>query len=83
MEIDMQNNDLEERENVQLHLRMDRKLHDKLCNLAVMGKRSLNKQVLYMIEAQMGRSASSIDNNKLKASDLNSVIDSMIAKDMS
>lgn len=79
----MENNEVQTRENVQLHLRMDRALHDKLCNLAIMGKRSLNKQVLYMIEAQMTGAVPSLDKKKLNTSDLNSVIDSMIAKDMS
>ena len=76
----MENNDLEQKENVQLHLRMDRKLHDTLCTLAVQGKRSLNKQVLYMIEAQLGKGGSPIDSRKLN-SDINNVLDTMVARD--
>jgi len=36
-----------------------------------------------MIEAQMTGAVPSLDKKKLNTSDLNSVIDSMIAKDMS
>ena len=48
----MENNDLEGTENVQIHLRVDTKLRDKLVELAKPAQRSLNKQIIFMLEQQ-------------------------------
>lgn len=78
----MDNNTVEEAENVQIHLRVDAKLRDKLVELAKPAQRSLNKQIIYMLEQQ-------IDQKGLpryrqdKLSDINNVIDTMVARDFS
>lgn len=78
----MENNDLEGTENVQIHLRVDTKLRDKLVELAKPAQRSLNKQIIYMLEQQ-------IDQQGLpryrqdKLTDINNVIDTMVARDFS
>tara|TARA_B100000424_G_scaffold88113_1_gene65931 strand:- start:716 stop:955 length:240 start_codon:yes stop_codon:yes gene_type:complete len=78
----MDNNTVEEAENVQIHLRVDAKLRDKLVELAKPAQRSLNKQIIYMLEQQ-------IDQKDLpryrqdKLSDINNVIDTMVARDFS
>ena len=46
----MENNDLGGTENVQIHLRVDTKLRDKLVELAKPAQRSLNKQIIFMLE---------------------------------
>ena len=76
----MENNDLEGTENVQIHLRVDTKLRDKLVELAKPAQRSLNKQIIYMLKQQ-------IDQQGLpryrqdKLTDINNVIDTMVARD--
>ena len=76
----MENNDLEGTENVQIHLRVDTKLRDKLVELAKPAQRSLNKQIIFMLEQQ-------IDQQGLpryrqdKLTDINNVIDTMVARD--
>ena len=76
----MENNDLEGTENVQIHLRVDTKLRDKLVELAKPAQRSLNKQIIYMLKQQ-------IDQQNLpryrqdKLTDINNVIDTMVARD--
>ena len=78
----MENKDLEGTENVQIHLRVDTKLRDKLVELAKPAQRSLNKQIIYMLEQQ-------IDQQGLpryrqdKLTDINNVIDTMVARDFS
>ena len=78
----MDNNTVEEAENVQIHLRVDAKLRDKLVELAKPAQRSLNKQIIYMLEQQ-------IDQKGLpryrqdKLTDINNVIDTMVARDFS
>tara|TARA_B100000212_G_scaffold332587_1_gene301016 strand:+ start:516 stop:755 length:240 start_codon:yes stop_codon:yes gene_type:complete len=78
----MENNDLEGTENVQIHLRVDTKLRDKLVELAKPAQRSLNKQIIFMLEQQ-------IDQQGLpryrqdKLTDINNVIDTMVARDFS
>ena len=78
----MDNNTVQEAENVQIHLRVDAKLRDKLVELAKPAQRSLNKQIIYMLEQQ-------IDQKDLpryrqdKLSDINNVIDTMVARDFS
>ena len=78
----MDNNTVQEAENVQIHLRVDAKLRDKLVELAKPAQRSLNKQIIYMLEQQ-------IDQKGLpryrqdKLSDINNVIDTMVARDFS
>ena len=78
----MENKDLEGTENVQIHLRVDTKLRDKLVELAKPAQRSLNKQIIFMLEQQ-------IDQQGLpryrqdKLTDINNVIDTMVARDFS
>ena len=78
----MENNDLEGTENVQIHLRVDTKLRDKLVELAKPAQRSLNKQIIFMLKQQ-------IDQQGLpryrqdKLTDINNVIDTMVARDFS
>ena len=78
----MENNDLGGTENVQIHLRVDTKLRDKLVELAKPAQRSLNKQIIFMLEQQ-------IDQQGLpryrqdKLTDINNVIDTMVARDFS
>ena len=80
----MENNDLDGTENVQIHLRVDTKLRDKLVELAKPAQRSLNKQIIFMLEQAMLSSMGNkmfphIREDKLK--DINNVIDSMVARD--
>ena len=78
----MENKDLEGTENVQIHLRVDTKLRDKLVELAKPAQRSLNKQIIFMLKQQ-------IDQQGLpryrqdKLTDINNVIDTMVARDFS
>ena len=78
----MENNDLGGTENVQIHLRVDTKLRDKLVELAKPAQRSLNKQIIFMLKQQ-------IDQQGLpryrqdKLTDINNVIDTMVARDFS
>ena len=77
----MENNDLEGTENVQIHLRVDTKLRDKLVELAKPAQRSLNKQIIYMLEQQMGKPAVASYRQDRLNTDLNSALDSMAARD--
>ena len=77
----MENNDLEGTENVQIHLRVDTKLRDKLVELAKPAQRSLNKQIIYMLEQQMGKPAVTNYRQDRLNTDLNSALDSMVARD--
>ena len=77
----MENNDLEGTENVQIHLRVDTKLRDKLVELAKPAQRSLNKQIIYMLEQQMVKQGLPRYRQDRLNTDLNSALDSMIARD--
>jgi len=77
----MENNDLEGTENVQIHLRVDTKLRDKLVELAKPAQRSLNKQIIYMLEQQMGKQSLPHYRQDRLNTDLNSALDSMVARD--
>ena len=80
----MENNDLDGTENVQIHLRVDTKLRDQLVELAKPAQRSLNKQIIFMLEQSILSSMGNkmfphIREDKLK--DINNVIDTMVARD--
>ena len=80
----MDNNTVEEAENVQIHLRVDAKLRDKLVELAKPAQRSLNKQIVFMLEqryypAWVTRCYPKLKEDKL--GDINNVIDTMVARD--
>ena len=77
----MENNDLEGTENVQIHLRVDTKLRDKLVELAKPAQRSLNKQIIFMLEQQMGKPTVTNYRQDRLTTDLNSALDSMVARD--
>ena len=77
----MENNDLEGTENVQIHLRVDTKLRDKLVELAKPAQRSLNKQIIYMLEQQMDKQSLPHYHKDRLNTDLNSALDSMVARD--
>ena len=77
----MENNDLEGTENVQIHLRVDTKLRDQLVELAKPAQRSLNKQIIFMLEQQMGKAAVTNYRQDRLTTDLNSALDSMVARD--
>ena len=77
----MENNDLEGTENVQIHLRVDTKLRDKLVELAKPAQRSLNKQIIYMLEQQMVKQSLPRYRQDRLNTDLNSALDSMVARD--
>ena len=77
----MENNDLEGTENVQIHLRVDTKLRDKLVELAKPAQRSLNKQIIYMLEQQMVKQGLPHYHQDRLNTDLNSALDSMVARD--
>ena len=77
----MENNDLEGTENVQIHLRVDTKLRDQLVELAKPAQRSLNKQIIFMLEQQMGKPAVTGYRQDRLTTDLNSALDSMVARD--
>jgi hypothetical protein len=77
----MENNDLEGTENVQIHLRVDTKLRDQLVELAKPAQRSLNKQIIFMLEQQMGKPAVTNYRQDRLTTDLNSALDSMVARD--
>jgi len=77
----LENNDLDDQKNVQLHLRMDKNLHDSLVDLAKNNERSLNKQVLIMLNQQLKYPSPTYDEKKLRSSNLNSVIDTMVSRD--
>ena len=80
----MENNDLEGTENVQIHLRVDTKLRDKLVELAKPAQRSLNKQIIFMLEQSILSSMGHKMFPKLKEDklgDINNVIDTMVARD--
>tara|TARA_B100000242_G_scaffold65056_2_gene40120 strand:+ start:3703 stop:3954 length:252 start_codon:yes stop_codon:yes gene_type:complete len=82
----MENNDLEGTENVQIHLRVDTKLRDKLVELAKPAQRSLNKQIIFMLEQSILSSMGHKMFPKLKEDklgDINNVIDTMVARDFS
>ena len=78
----MENNDLEGTENVQIHLRVDTKLRDKLVELAKPAQRSLNKQIIFMLEQQIDQQGLP-RYRKDKLTDINNVIDTMVARDFS
>lgn len=78
----MENNTLEEAENVQIHLRVDAKLRDKLVELAKPAQRSLNKQIIYMLEQQIDQKGLPRYRQE-KLTDINNVIDTMVARDFS
>ena len=77
----MENNDLECAGNVQIHLRVDTKLRDQLVELAKPAQRSLNKQIIFMLEQQMGKPAVTSYRQDRLTTDLNSALDSMVARD--
>jgi hypothetical protein len=80
----MDNNTVEEAENVQIHLRVDAKLRDKLVELAKPAQRSLNKQIVFMLEQSILSSMGQKMFPKLKEDklgDINNVIDTMVARD--
>ena len=77
----LENNDLDDQKNVQLHLRMDKNLHDILVDLAKNNEISLNKQVLFMLNQQLKYPSPTYDEKKLRSSNLNSVIDTMVSRD--
>jgi len=77
----MENNDLEGTENVQIHLRVDTKLRDQLVELAKPAQRSLNKQIIYMLEQQIGKQSLPHYHKDRLNTDLNSALDSMVARD--
>ena len=77
----MENNDLECAGNVQIHLRVDTKLRDQLVELAKPAQRSLNKQIIFMLEQQMGKPAVTSYRQDRLNTDLNSALDSMVARD--
>ena len=77
----MENNALEGTENVQIHLRVNTKLRDKLVELAKPAQRSLNKQIIYMLEQQMGKQGLPHYRQDRLNTDLNSALDSMVARD--
>ena len=77
----MENNDLDGTENVQIHLRVDTKLRDKLVELAKPAQRSLNKQIIYMLEQQMDKQSLPRYRQDRLNTDLNSALDSMVARD--
>ena len=77
----MENNDLEGTENVQIHLRVDTKLRDQLVELAKPAQRSLNKQIIFMLEQQMGKPTVTNYRQDRLTTDLNSALDSMVARD--
>lgn len=77
----MENNDLEGTENVQIHLRVDTKLRDKLVELAKPAQRSLNKQIIFMLEQQMDKQSLPRYRQDRLNTDLNSALDSMVARD--
>lgn len=82
----MENKDLEGTENVQIHLRVDTKLRDKLVELAKPAQRSLNKQIIFMLEQSILSSMGHKMFPKLKEDklgDINNVIDTMVARDFS
>ena len=82
----MENKDLEGTENVQIHLRVDTKLRDKLVELAKPAQRSLNKQIIFMLEQSILSSMGHKMFPKLKEdklTDINNVIDTMVARDFS
>jgi|TARA_R100000482_G_C5007413_1_gene94174 hypothetical protein len=82
----MDNNTVEEAENVQIHLRVDAKLRDKLVELAKPAQRSLNKQIVFMLEQSILSSMGQKMFPKLKEDklgDINNVIDTMVARDFS
>ena len=82
----MENNDLGGTENVQIHLRVDTKLRDKLVELAKPAQRSLNKQIIFMLEQSILSSMGHKMFPKLKEDkpgDINNVIDTMVARDFS
>ena len=78
----MENNDLEGTENVQIHLRVDTKLRDKLVELAKPAQRSLNKQIIFMLEQQIEQQGLPRYRQD-KLTDINNVIDTMVARDFS
>ena len=80
----MDNNTVQEAENVQIHLRVDAKLRDKLVELAKPAQRSLNKQIVFMLEQSILSSMGQKMFPKLKEDklgDINNVIDTMVARD--
>ena len=79
----MENNDLEGTENVQIHLRVDTKLRDKLVELAKPAQRSLNKQIIYMLDHNRWISKRHDHGHRQDRlnTDLNSALDSMVARD--
>ena len=82
----MENNDLGGTENVQIHLRVDTKLRDKLVELAKPAQRSLNKQIIFMLEQSILSSMGHKMFPKLKEDklgEINNVIDTMVARDFS
>ena len=82
----MDNNTVQEAENVQIHLRVDAKLRDKLVELAKPAQRSLNKQIVFMLEQSILSSMGQKMFPKLKEDklgDINNVIDTMDARDFS
>ena len=82
----MDNNTVQEAENVQIHLRVDAKLRDKLVELAKPAQRSLNKQIVFMLEHSILSSVGHKMFPKLKEDklgDINNVIDTMVARDFS
>ena len=82
----MDNNTVQEAENVQIHLRVDAKLRDKLVELAKPAQRSLNKQIVFMLEQSILFSMGQKMFPKLKEDklgDINNVIDTMVARDFS
>ena len=82
----MDNNTVEEAENVQIHLRVDAKLRDKLVELAKPAQRSLNKQIVFMLEQSILSSMGQKMFPKLKEDklgDINNVIDTKVARDFS
>ena len=82
----MENNDLGGTENVQIHLRVDTKLRDKLVELAKPAQRSLNQQIIFMLEQSILSSMGHKMFPKLKEDklgDINNVIDTMVARDFS
>ena len=79
----LENNDLDDQKNVQLHLRMDKNLHDSLVDLAKNNERSLNKQVLFMLNQQLKYPSPTYDEKKVRTANINSVIDTMVSRDFS
>ena len=77
----MENNDLEGTEKCTNSPTVDTKLRDKLAELAKPAQRSLNKQIIYMLEQQMDKQSLPRHRQDRLNTDLNSALDSMVARD--